>query len=493
MKIMEGFWNGLSIKTKLLFYFFVILTVVSLFSLYISSNNFQIIDQFNLTMTNHYEISRLLVLNQENKQVVEGYINNFDEADKKVYQRNIKKIRQIIQALDEKNTSIESQFAVNSIRNSVEAYDEKWRLSMEQREKDVETYYRTFYEGERIESYTEKYIEELLYIRLKDGDALYKQLAYEAEITRQISVGVIVLFFFVAFGMGVFLVNDLIKPLKKLAKASIRMASGDLNIEPIYIGTEDEVGVLADAFNIMSQNIHELVSDLKQKVIIEKKLHEEELHLLQMEKLLKDAKFQALQSQINPHFLFNTLNTISRTAMFEDAEDTLKLTEALAHLFRYKLRNDQARIAIQEELDMIDEYIYLQQVRFKERLKYTCYIEPGCEKIQVPIFILQPLVENGIIHGIEPKIQGGKIRVKVFRQYRQNKTYVVMRVSDTGVGIEENQLKMLLKFESTSGQSIGVYNVYQRFVQVFQHHCTFKIRSKKNVGTFVELKFEWIE
>ncbi|WZL82611.1 histidine kinase [Vallitaleaceae bacterium 9-2] len=490
MKTFGRFWNSLSIKIKLLSYFFTILAIVSLFSLYLNHNNYQIVDQFNATMTNYYEISQLLMMNQEGKKAVESYINERSPSERQYYEENLIKIERTIDTLDKKYNSLESQFAINAIRNSVFSYNLKWQLSMNQRENGIATYYRTFYEGERIEQYTEKYIEELLYISLREGDELYNRLANEANVMRRISLILIALFFLISLFIGVLFANYLINPIKKLAKASIRISSGDLDIEAIHIDSQDEVGVLADSFNIMSQSINSLVSDLKQKVIIEKKLHEEELHLLQMKQLLKDSQFQALQSQINPHFLFNTLNTISRTAMFESAEDTLKLTQALAQLFRYKLRNDKSMIPIKEELDIIDEYVYLQQVRFKERLEYERIVEPSCEKILVPIFTLQPLIENAIIHGIEPKIKGGKIRVRIYQQEQYNKVYVVMQIMDSGIGMDKERLKEVLKFDTINNRSIGVNNVYQRFKLTFQNKCSFKILSKKNMGTFIEMKFE---
>ena len=490
MKKVSRFWNSLSIKIKLLSYFFAILATVSLFNLYLNHNNYKIVDQFNATMTNYYEISQLLVMNQKSKEAVENYINELNLADKESYISSIAKIERAIQSLDRKYDSIESQFAINAIRNSITSYNIKWQLSIDQREKGVPTYYTSFYEGERIEEYTEKYIEELLYISLSEGNELYNRLANEADVMRRISLILIAVFFLLSLFIGILFANYLINPIKKLAKASIRISSGDFDIESIHIDSQDEVGVLADSFNIMSQGIRSLIDDLKQKVIIEKKLHEEEMHILQMEQLLKDSQFQALQSQINPHFLFNTLNTISRTAMFENADDTLKLTEALAHLFRYKLRNDKSMIPIKEELDMIDEYVYLQKVRFKERLEYECILEPSCEKILVPIFTIQPLIENAIIHGIEPKIKGGKIRVRVFIKAEDHKSYLIMRIMDTGVGMNKKRLREVLKFDSMNNQSIGVNNVYQRFKLTFHHRGAFRILSKENLGTFIEMKFE---
>ena len=127
---------------------------------------------------------------------------------------------------------------------------------------------------------------------------------------------------------------------------------------------------------------------------------------------MKEARFGALQSQVNPHFLFNTLNTISRTAMFENAEKTVKLTRTLANLFRYRLRQKSVIVPLSQELHIVGEYVYLQKVRFGDRLEYVEIVSDECKTVPVPILLFQPLVENAIIHGIEPKVKGGKSESK---------------------------------------------------------------------------------
>ncbi len=239
----------------------------------------------------------------------------------------------------------------------------------------------------------------------------------------------------------------------------------------------------------MSTSIRKYVNDLEQKVIIEKKLHEEEMELIRMEQLVKEAKFEALQSQINPHFLFNTLNTISRTAMFEEADNTMDLIQALSSLFRYKLQQDSSIIPIEQEVHIIEEYVFLQKVRFKERLDFSVEMDEDSVGAYIPIFTFQPIVENAIIHGIEPKIEGGKLRIKIRTISRNGTKRVRVSITDTGVGMSKVRLEEVTGFNIQGNRSIGVGNVYHRFMIASNQKAGFKVFSKEGYGTSIRFEF----
>ncbi|MCF8020882.1 MAG: histidine kinase [Vallitaleaceae bacterium] len=490
MKRLKDFWLHLSIKIKLIFYFFIVIAIISLFNLYLNNNNYRIVDQFDATMTNYYSINSLLVITSENKGLVASYLRELELEDRNTYEQKKMELMAKIDELEGSLTSTDAYFIIIAIRNASEAMYENWDQAIEEREQNVPTYFNAFYEGERIEIYVQSYVEDLLYLSLREGNALYNKLANEAKVMRQISIFLIAISALFTMFIGLFFVNSFINPIKNLASNSMRIASGDLNVEPIAIVSKDEVGILADSFNTMSHNIRRYVNDLKEKVVIEKRLHEEELEVVHMEQLLRESQFEALQSQINPHFLFNTLNTISRTAMFEEAEDTTKLIQALSNLFRYKLKNQSSVIHLQEELWITEEYIYLQKFRFKERLTYQIIADQGTKSVSVPIFMLQPIIENTIIHGIEPKVEGGKIRIKIKSREIDGKEWITLRITDTGIGMTPRRLKEVLSFTEMKHHSIGISNVYHRFMIMYQHKGSFKMMSKKGAGTCVEFKFE---
>lgn len=490
MKRLKDFWLHLSIKVKLLFYFFIVISIISLFNLYLNNNNYAIVDQFNATMTNYYRINRMLVYTKDNKQLVTRYLRELRPEDKEKYELQKSAIEGILIDLDNQYNSIDAYFDLRAIRNSSDVLYQLWDQSILEKEQNVESYFNAFYEGERVSGYTESYIENLLYISLGEGNELYNKLEKEATLMRRISIILIVLSGFFAMFIGLLFTNSFINPIKKLAASSMKIASGNLDVTAIPIVSKDEVGILADSFNTMSLSIKEYVHDLQEKVVIEKRLHEEELEVIHMEQLLKESHFEALQSQINPHFLFNTLNTISRTAMFEEADDTVKLIQALSNLFRYKLRNQSSVITLKEELWIAKEFIYLQKFRFKERLDYEIIADESSLLANVPIFMLQPIIENAIIHGIEPKVEGGKVRIKITRRILDQKEIIVLRITDTGVGMTKERLDMVRGFSELKHHSIGISNVYQRFVLLYPDTGTFRMMSKMGCGTCIEFKFE---
>ncbi len=484
-------WRHLSIRIKFLTSFFIVLALVSLFNIYLNNNNYTVTDQFNKTMANYYIINNLQVLVEDNRQSVDNYLRTLEDAEKNRYYDTKAEIKQIIAPLYNQYDSLDIYFIIKAIINSTNSYFDYFDQAIVDRESKKELYYVSYYAGSDIQKYTYSYIQELLYLSLSEGAKLNNELIEEIEVMRSVSFMLNIGAFIFAMFIGLLFLNYLINPIKRLAEKSMRMANGDLNVELLPAQSKDEIGVLANSFNIMSASIRKYVKDLEKKVEIEKKLHIEEMEVIRMEQLVKEARFEALQSQINPHFLFNTLNTISRTAFFEDAQKTVKLIQSLSTLFRVRLHHNQNFVSITEELNMIEEYIYLQKVRFGDRLTYIEKVSDNCKNIKVPVFIFQPIIENAIIHGVEAKVEGGTVRVKIYSKINQmGKEIIIIRITDTGIGMTRERINEIKEFKIENKKSIGVSNVYHRFMSVTKQKGRFTMRSHMGKGTFIEFRFE---
>ncbi len=203
--------------------------------------------------------------------------------------------------------------------------------------------------------------------------------------------------------------------------------------------------------------------------LIQQQLHEQNIRLMEetksraeLEKALKEAELKALQSQINPHFLFNTLNTISRLALLEGASKTQEVVFALAELLRGSLSRVGQTAPLKDELNYIRNYLLIQQTRFRDRIKVQFDIDESCLDTEIPLLTLQPLVENAIVHGLEPKEEGGQLWIRALKLGNQ----VQIEVADNGLGMPAEVVEEITKLDLVrSGRThltgIGVSNVYK--------------------------------
>lgn len=197
-------------------------------------------------------------------------------------------------------------------------------------------------------------------------------------------------------------------------------------------------------------------------------------------KLLVSAEVKALQAQINPHFLFNALNTISYYCR-KQPETAKRLIGHLGNYYRNHLAAPDSFVTLNKELQYVDDYIKIEMARFGDRLIVLYQIEPDCN-IVVPPLILQPLVENAVKHGINPKEAGGSIRIT--GEYLDNA--MKLTVEDDGVGMEPEFVENLLK-QDAQRTSIGLSNVHQRLVAIYGPDFGLTVKSKKDIGTTVSL------
>jgi two-component system LytT family sensor kinase len=202
-----------------------------------------------------------------------------------------------------------------------------------------------------------------------------------------------------------------------------------------------------------------------------------EHRLQEQEKLLLAAKLEALANQINPHFLFNTLTSIS-SLIRTQPETARMLIARLSGLLRRLLRSTDHFVTLREELDAVDEYLDIEVVRFGPQLKVEKEIDPGTLAMIVPSLILQPLVENSVKHGLSPKVGGGRITIRsALRDGR-----AVIEVTDDGLGMTEDRLRHAL------GGGIGLSNVNERMQTIYGAHYQLKLHSTPGGGTTVSLE-----
>lgn len=211
-----------------------------------------------------------------------------------------------------------------------------------------------------------------------------------------------------------------------------------------------------------------------------------QIKLEEQERLLLHARMEALQNQINPHFLFNTLNSISSLVRF-DPDMARDMISKLATILRRLLNSSEAFVPLREEFEFIDNYLDIEVIRFgREKLRVVKELDPASLDIMIPSMLLQPLVENSIKHGLSPKIEGGTI----FLRSRVTSSRLIIEVEDDGVGMGGAQLE---ESSTWSGMGIGMANISERLQVLYGDVARMTIDSHEGKGTLIRIRLPLVE
>jgi two-component system sensor histidine kinase YesM len=303
-------------------------------------------------------------------------------------------------------------------------------------------------------------------------------------------VGILLLLVTVAcFASIILFTKRLLKPVSILTEAAKEISKGKFDIVEIDEShSSEEMKILTSAFNKMVKSIKQYIAQLEEKVEIERRLKAEELKNERTNLALKQAELLALQSQVNPHFMFNTLNVIAKIAYSEDAYQTASMIGSMSTMLRYSLGSLKKVVSLEQEFANLEKYIFIQQTRFGERLQFIKKVECDISEVMVPCLTVQPLVENAIMHGIEGKESGGYVMLHCYCD--SSNVYII--VKDNGVGMSEEMLKLVLSKSKrinhkghTTG--LGINNVKERLELYYGGDGTFEVCSKENEGTEVKI------
>lgn len=371
-----------------------------------------------------------------------------------------------------------------SILNGYETY-QAYRDELAEtqvRESDfVERLYRVY----KMQEYLQTYARRLVQVTLKEGNDSYQEKVPVFYNMPYLILAIsAVLMGFVMF-LTKILSNALVSPAVLLAQCARKIAKNDFTGEDPSVENRDEMGELVRAFNKMKRSTKGYIDTLKENHRMSELLHREEIERVEMEKKLSGARLELLKSQINPHFLFNTLNMIACMAKLEEAVTTERMISSMSSLFRYNLKTSEQIVTLARELKVVQDYMYIQQMRFGSRILYSCDLKVDAEQAMIPAFTLQPVVENAMVHGLSKKEQGGRVHVRIWEQGKR----LVISVADTGLGMSEERLAEVteaMKERRTSRIGIGLGNIYKRIHMMYKQG-EFRIASIEGRGTVIQM------
>lgn len=260
--------------------------------------------------------------------------------------------------------------------------------------------------------------------------------------------------------------REITKPIRQLRDSMSMVEKGKFDKANVAVTTQNEIGSLSKSFNVMTERIHTLM---------EQNVYEQ--------RQKRKSEMKALQAQINPHFLYNTLDSIIWMSEAGRNEEVVLMTSALAKLLRQSISNDKEQVRIAEEIEYVRSYLIIQKMRYKDKLEYSIDVVPEIMEVKIIKFVLQPLVENAIYHGLKYKEKRGNLSIRGYE--RGGKVYIT--ISDDGGGMSETQL--LHVFDETNKEhkssGVGVPNVQKRLQLHYGPDYGLSYISREGVGTVV--------
>src|SRR5699024_9611867 len=464
-----------TIRGKLLVYFFafLILFQVIAISIFVSSNK--------LTNTYQSSFQRFLLLNSISEKADELYsfARAFVDQSEPDHVHGFYQLKDDL--VNEKEKLLNTMFDDEKIElrnyiNTLDTFIHETELTVGFiLLDDIEQYTHHLEETRRASQYIREATLELLDVELTAYQSIYNDLQKRNEyffifiIFLFLTTIILAIFFALWFSKGI------TKPIQSLSNAAREVSEGDLQGKPLSIQSNDELKFLADTFNNMRTNIHRLVEKIKDQS--------------ELDQLLKDMEIKHLQNQINPHFLFNTLNTLSKMAYLEDAKTTSYLIESVATLLRHSLGERDKSVTLRDEVEVVKWYFHIQKTRFSERTTFEYDVDENCLDRQIPRLTLQPLVENAFIHGIEDRVEGGFISIRIYNTPEN----IIVEVCVDCVGMSQSTVDQIISLNVNEiehvGHStgIGLTNVIRRLQLFFKVDEIIEIDSKLNQGTIVRL------
>ncbi|WP_143321899.1 histidine kinase [Clostridium sp. HBUAS56010] len=480
-------WENLPITKKLFWEIAVIAIALFASNLFIYAQINQMVERMNSVYMSNVNLNELINGLSDVQNNMFKYLQVKDSQSLMDYYRAEQDYRHLLEGLSMEITDNQIHILEKNIRHMSESYltvtDEAVQAK---RGQNVEKYKSSYESALKLYQFINNDVSTLNILQFKNNSASYQTLQAALKYLEVISSIILMVVMIISITVMMMMTKDMVTPLINLAQTAKLVGQGNFHVKVPPVKARDELGIVTDTFNQMVESLERYVKRIKESAEIEREMKEREFL---MESHLKEAKLQYLQSQINPHFLFNSLNAGVQLAMMEDAEKTSVFMEKMADFFRYNVKKGSQDATILEELETVENYIYILNVRFAGDIHYQSDIAEESLNYAIPSMILQPLVENAVTHGIRDIDWPGMIRLSV----KDREQEVEVCIADNGKGMNEETLLQVCAgkqtAESTESTGIGLSNVISRLKLYYGKEDIFHIFSEgEGKGTTVVLR-----
>ena len=468
----------LALRTKLVLVFVFTMLMVGFVNIYMQVSINSVVSTIDKVYASNISLNQLLETLDDVQDNMFRYLSTKSTSALNDYYVSEQSYSEQITYLNNRATDNTLKITEKNIRNISDEYLQLTSAAVAaKRGRDVENYRSNFEDASRLYGYLGTYINELNNARFKINAESYN--TFRTSLGYMQTFSTVILFIAIIGNMFILFIlsSTFTKPLTTLARQAEQVGKGDFDVDFISVESKDEVGVLADTFNKMIDSLKEHVSQIKARMAEESRLKENQLR---MESSLKESQLIFLQSQINPHFLYNTLNAGAQLAMMEGAEKTTLFIENLADFFRYSVKHTGQISTLADEISQVETYLHIINVRFSGEIQYVKTVTGSIDRIPIPGVILQPIVENAISHGLHDIKWEKRIELTTLERGDQ----IRVTISDNGKGMTREEIDAILvgqplpiELEGQQHRGTGLKNVIERLRIYYGIHDVFEITS----------------
>ncbi|WP_435923119.1 histidine kinase [Paenibacillus sp. DYY-L-2] len=470
----------MSIRQKLLVCIPLLVVLMSTVSFFLFQSGKNVQESYHLMMNRillykevSYEVGE--IMRSMNRFIIQVDADSFPEVE-----QHLSGVRRLRQELDGLETIGGSDLPLVNYRNIIDTFLEQVEAMIGKiDDQDSSTMAGAYIEAEKTERFIREEAQGLVDIELDQYKPIYQEIMSTTDKLNTLGTQLVVTVAVLSIILAIWLSNSITGPIRRLVATAKLISKGRMDTKAPESINNDEISILCRTFNGMIDNIQSLMAD--------------NIKSLEKDRLVKELELKMLQSQINPHFLFNTLNAITKLAYIEGATETSYLTVSVSRLLRYNLQKLDQAVPLREEVEHVTEYINIQRARFRDRISFVMEVDERALDVMVPCLTLQPILENAFLHGIEQMEEGGELRLTI--QYADEGVGIEIR--DNGAGMSQETVELLLRSfreESSSfgrrGQStgLGTHNVFKRLHLFFNGEQSIEIDSAKGKGTAIFLR-----